>query len=71
MKLPGTPRILGLLGLARFGAHTGSSVVELRRIRHAELRVDDEPPCQVDGEELCGREFTVDVVPAALKVIFP
>lgn len=71
VKLPGTPRILGLLGLARFGAHTGSSVVELRRIRHAELRFDDEPPCQVDGEELCGREFTVDVVPAALKVIFP
>ncbi len=71
VSLPPTPILLGLLGLARFGKHTASSVVRTRRASHIELRFEEEPPCQVDGEKLCASEFVVDVEPDALDVVFP
>lgn len=71
VKLPPLPHLLALLGLARIGRHTASSVIETRRIRHAELSFAEQPPCQVDGEKLEGKGFSIDVVPQALNVIFP
>ena len=71
VKLPKLPKLMTLLGLARVGRHTLSKVVHTRRLRHAELHFEVEPPCQVDGEMLRGNDFIVDVVPAAIDVIFP
>ena len=71
VSIPSTPKLLALLGLARAGKHTISKVVSSRRVSHAELRFDREPPCQVDGEKLVGTEFVIDVVPDAVDVIFP
>ena len=71
VKLPQLPNLMTLLGLARMGKHTLSKVVRTRRLRHAELHFEAEPPCQVDGEMLRGSDFIVDVVPAAINVIFP
>ena len=71
VKLPQLPKLMTLLGLARMGKHTLSKVVRTRRLRHAELHFETEPPCQVDGEMLRGTDFIVDVVPVALDVIFP
>lgn len=71
VKLPQLPKLMTLLGLARMGKHTLSKVVRTRRLRHAELHFKAEPPCQVDGEMLRGTDFIVDVVPAAIDVIFP
>ena len=71
VKLPQLPKLMTLLGLARMGKHTLSKVVRTRRLRHAELHFETEPPCQVDGEMLRGTDFIVDVVPAAIDVIFP
>ena len=66
---PAVPRILALLGLARFGRHTGSDVVLLRHARSLELDFDEEPPVQVEGEPLHATHFDVRVVPDALTVI--
>ena len=71
VSLPPTPKLLALLGLARAGKHTISRVVASRRISHAELHFEQEPPCQVDGEKLTGTDFVIDVVPDAIDVIFP
>lgn len=69
---PSTPHLLALLGLARFGLHTGSRMVRLRTIRHAEVEFTaEEPPCQVDGERLTGTRYVIDVVPDALEVLAP
>ncbi len=69
--LPPTPLLLGLLGMARFGKHAGSKVVELRRFTRATLDFESEPPCQIDGEKLTGTHFDIEVVPEALNVIYP
>ncbi|WP_130812271.1 diacylglycerol kinase family protein [Olsenella sp. Marseille-P4559] len=71
VKIPSRPWLLALLGLARFGSHTNSSCVNLLRFSHATMDFETQPPCQVDGEELCGMHFEVDVVPKALRVIVP
>ena len=71
VKLPALPRLMALLGLARLGRHTGSSVVRLRRCRSLTLDFGRETPCQADGEKVCGTHFDVSVVPDALDVIFP
>lgn len=71
VSLPPTPVLLGLLGLARFGKHAASGVVRTRRASHIELSFEEEPPCQVDGEKLCARDFVVEVEPDALDVVFP
>ena len=69
VRRPPLPQLLALFGLARGGRHTRSSVVRLRRIRRAVLDFAAEPPCQVDGERLCGTHFDIAVVPSALRVI--
>ena len=71
VKIPGRPRLLALLGLARFGRHTGSDCVNLLRFTRATMDFETQPPCQVDGEELRGTHFEVEVVPKALRVIAP
>lgn len=70
VKLPPTPLLLGLLGLARFGKHTASNVVRLRHLTCASLDFETEPPCQIDGEKLTGTHFDIAAVPNALRVIY-
>ena len=48
-----------------------SRAVETLQVRRAQLEFVEAPPCQVDGEALEGTSFSIDVVPAALSVIFP
>ena len=72
VRHPWVPHLLFLLGLARFGRHTHSAAVRLCQVR--ELTIDFgtvEPPCQVDGEMLRGTNFSVKVVPSALRVVVP
>ena len=69
VRKPLLPHLLALFGLARSGRHARSSVVSLRRIRHAALDFAEEPPCQVDGERLQGTHFEIDVIPRALHVV--
>ena len=69
VRRPALPHFLALFGLARWGRHTGSGAVRLRRFRHATIDFATEPPCQVDGEPLTGTHFEVDVLPTALRVI--
>ena len=71
VRKPALPRLMALFGLARLGRHVGSSVIRTRRVHHAILEFEAEPPCQVDGEQLVGRRFEIQVVPDALSVIFP
>lgn len=71
VRPPWVPHLLFLLGLARFGRHVGSRVVRLRQAETLSLAFDEEPPCQVDGEELRGSRFEVRVVPEVLRVLAP
>ena len=74
VRHPWVPHLLLLLGLARFGRHTGSSAVRFERVQHleADFSAAYEPcPCQVDGEELAGTRFEAEVVPQALRVLVP
>ena len=68
---PSLPVVMGLLGAARFGSHAHSRIIEMRRVRHAVLDFESEPPCQVDGESIGGTHFEVDVIPKALRVVVP
>ena len=66
---PGVPKLLYLLALARFGKHTNSRAIEFVQARHIDLEFPDLiPPIQVDGDELLGDRFEIDVVPDALEV---
>ena len=70
IKKPGVPKLLYLLALARFGKHTRSRVLEFVQANHVELEFPGEvPPVQVDGDELLGTRFEIDVVPDALDVL--
>ncbi len=69
VRKPLIPHLLALFGLARSGRHARSSVVRLRRFRHASVDFANEPPCQVDGEQLTGTRFEIDVIPRALRVV--
>ena len=71
VRRPSVPVLLALFGMARWGGHAASRAVRLRRFARARLDFETEPPCQVDGEPLRATHFDVEVVPAALKVIFP
>lgn len=69
---PRVPKLLFLLGLARFGLHTRSSAVSLATARRISLDFPtDAPPCQVDGERFVGNSFDVRIEPRALRVIVP
>ena len=68
---PSLPVVMGLLGAARFGSHAHSRIIEMRRVRHAVLDFESEPPCQVDGEGIGGTHFEVDDIPKALRVVVP
>jgi len=68
---PTLPHSLLLFGLARFGRHVRSNKLTLKKVRHVEVEFagDDQPPCQVDGEQLQADRYVIDVVPQALQVI--
>lgn len=69
---PSVPRLLWLLGLARFGLHVGAKAVRTRRARRLVADFGNwKVPCQVDGERLGGHRFEIEAVPQALDVIFP
>ncbi len=69
VRRPWMPHLMFMLGLARFGLHTRSSLVRLRRFTSAEVEFSQDVPCQVDGEELLGTRFAIRVVPQALRVL--
>lgn len=69
VRQPMMPHLMALLGLARFGRHTHSRMVRLRRMRMARVQFHDDVPCQIDGEELPGTSFGIEVVPGALRVL--
>ena len=71
IEKPSRLRSLVLFGLARFGAHTRSTKVNMRRFTHLEVEFvgEEQPPCQIDGEELVAARYVVDVVPSTLEVI--
>lgn len=72
VSIPSTPRLLGLLALARLGWHTHSRAVRLGSVERVHVEFpDEEPPCQVDGEPLRGTSFDIHVVPHALDIIVP
>jgi diacylglycerol kinase family enzyme len=72
VDVPSVPITLGLFGLVRLGRHTRSRHLALDRFSHAEVSFPgEEPPTQVDGERLTGSEHSIDVCPAALRVVFP
>ena len=72
VRRPWLPHLLVLLGLARFGRHTGSRAVRMEQARHIDLSFAGEvPPCQVDGEAFEGTTYAIDVEPAALRVLIP
>lgn len=69
VKIPSVPHTLLLFALARFGKHTGSSVLAFAQAAHIEIEYDeDSVPCQADGEEIIGRRFTVDLLPSELNI---
>lgn len=68
---PNLVHLLLLLGLARFGKHTKSRIARLRTVRTVQVDFFDDVPCQVDGEELKGKSFRIQVVPAAVRVVVP
>lgn len=70
---PSRVKSLALLGLMRFGKHTHSPVVGLRRLKHMEVEFfgEEQPPCQADGEEVKSQRYAIDVKPSELRVIVP
>lgn len=69
-KTPSLARTLALFGLAKFARHTKSNVFCFRRAQ--EIKVDcleNEIPCQADGEEILGNNFTITCIPEAIEVL--
>lgn len=73
LRKPSTATVLALFGLARGGLHTRSSNVAFRKVLHVEVSFPgkDQPACQADGEELSADRYVIDVVPQALRVVWP
>ncbi len=57
--------------LAKFGRHTRFKQIRLFRIKTIELHFDKPLPAQIDGELVTGTDFSVDIVPQALRVLMP
>ena len=69
-KTPSIPRTLALFALAKLERHTSSSILAFTQAKHIEVEyLEDDIPCQADGEEILGNKFNIDVVPNALTVI--
>ncbi|MBY4798214.1 diacylglycerol kinase family lipid kinase [Collinsella sp. AGMB00827] len=68
---PALPHLAALLGMVRAGTHTRSRVLRLRQAKTIELAFETPVPAQVDGEELEGQHFDIQVIPQALRVICP
>ena len=68
---PSILRALALFGLARFGRHTKSRRVNMRKVRTVQISFpgSDQPPCQIDGEVLQAESYSIRVVPKALRVL--
>lgn len=70
-QTPPIPIVLGLLGAARFGMHSGAKSVRVRQVRTLTVDFPVAPPAQVDGEMIEGDHFEISVVPKSLRVIVP
>lgn len=57
--------------LAKDGHHTRFKALEFRRVRRMRVEFDEPLPVQVDGEQLEGTSFDVEVMPRALRVLVP
>lgn len=68
---PSIPLTLATFAAARFGMHTSSSHLRFAQLRRMEVSFATEPPSQVDGEPIHGTHHMVEVVPGALRVVFP
>ena len=70
---PSVPHSLLLFGLIRFGRHTKSRRLCLQKVRRVvvEFPGEEQPPCQVDGEEYAADRYDIAVAPASLRVIVP
>ena len=68
-------RFISMLPLYRKGRHLDSrrclKVIKYRRVRHVEVHSKDMTELCLDGEMMAGRDFTIEIVPAALKLIVP
>lgn len=59
---------LPLFARAAKGKHTSSKHIAFDRASTIEIKLDRIVPAQVDGEELFGAKFTIEVIPMALRV---
>ena len=68
---PSLPHSFALFGLARFGRHTHSKKLIVRRARHILLEFlgEQQPPCQIDGEYFADTHYDIRVEPASLRVL--
>ena len=70
LRVPSVPHTLALFARARLGLHAESPVLEFRTVSRMELAfVQQEPPCQADGEALHGMRYEIKSVSRALRVI--
>jgi diacylglycerol kinase (ATP) len=66
---------IGRVGLIRNlpglydGTHTGHPLAEVRQVRHVEFHLASPVDCMIDGEVLTLHCESLDVLPAALKVV--
>jgi len=63
------PTALYYLTQMKSGKHEHLKGVTCFRMPRLELEFGQQPPAQCDGERLLGLKFSIDVVPAALKVL--
>jgi YegS/Rv2252/BmrU family lipid kinase len=57
--------------LAKFGQHTRFKQIHIFRMKKIEIHFEKPPPAQIDGELITGTDFTVDIIPQALRVLMP
>lgn len=71
VQQPSIPHTLALFVRARFGKHTKSPVLAFKQVHSLHLVCEKSTPKQIDGEELLGTEFWIDVLPHELEFYLP
>ena len=64
-------KALMIFARAKNGGHVSSKNMELLRANTLHIEFDEEPPAQIDGEQITGRTFDIRLERAALQVIKP
>lgn len=62
---------LPLFARAAKGKHVGNKHIVFKKAKAVELSIDQEMPCQIDGEEYKCKEFKIDTLHQALSVYKP